>query len=159
MSKFLRTLGFLWASPLTLLAAAYVFLCNIIGWYKYAGKFDNAFVWSVQEERLPQFMKKLWQHWAGHCIGNIVVVKCDLKSERGKKILRHEQEHVYQCMVLGIFQPIIYAVSSLAIKLACPRSDSYYSNPFEIEARRAADQVVDIESVLLKVSEKKARVS
>lgn len=152
MSKPLRVLGFLWAAPLTLLALLYVLPFCALGWYKRLGTYGDALVWGVQLGRCPEFLKKRWQRWGGHCFGNVVVVKYDVTTDRGKTTLRHEQEHVHQCMVLGIFQPIIYGLSWLAIKLACPRSSPYFSNPLELEARRAAGQVVDVEGALLKAA-------
>ena len=75
-------------------------------------------------------------------------MKVDIATPRGKIVLRREQEHVHQCMVLGVFQPILYGLNYLTIKIACRHSDPYYSNSFEIDARRAAGQVVDVEGAL-----------
>ena len=152
MSKILRVLGYVWAAPLTLLALVYVLVFSALGWYKFTGRLGDALVWCVQQEKLPSLLSRVWAGWAGQTIGNVVVLRVDLTSDRGKMTLRHEQEHVRQCMILGIFQPLFYGIAWLAIKIACPRSSPYYTNPFEIEARRAAGQVVDVEGVIAKAA-------
>jgi hypothetical protein len=48
-------------------------------------------------------------------------------------------------MTLGIFQPILYGLFSMVIYLFLKKSDYYWSNPFEIEARRVAGQIIDHE--------------
>ena len=148
MSKLTRVAGFVWAAPLTLLGLLYVQAFVVLGWYKRVGSCGNAWVWQLVPEQSPSWLGKVWLRWGGHTIGNVVVVKLDVESPRGKVILRHEQEHVRQCMVLGIFQPVLYSFAYLIIKLSCPRSNPYYGNPLEIEARRAAGQVVDVEGTV-----------
>lgn len=145
MKKLLQYIG---AGPVTILGLLYVKIFSLMGWYTYAGKFGDALVWTTNQSKLPDFMQKLWKDWGGHTVGQVVVLK---KPEIDKTILIHEQEHVRQFMVLGIFQPILYAICSIAIKIGCKKSDWYYSNPFEIEARRAAGQVVDVESFIGRV--------
>jgi hypothetical protein len=98
----------------------------------------------------------LWENWAGHCIGNVVVVKLNVNSPRGQIVLKHEQEHARQCMALGIFQPIVYVTCYLVIKFAFNESHPYFSNPFEVEARRVAGQPVDIEGLSKKIKEKQS---
>jgi hypothetical protein len=57
-------------------------------------------------------------------------------------------------MRLGIFQPIMYGLNMLAIKVGCPGSDPYYDNCFEIDARRSAGQVIDVVGVTQKLKKK-----
>ena len=158
MSKVLRALGFFWAAPITVAGLLYVLLFSKCGWYKYEGKFDAAYVWSVLPDKSPNWLSKLWKAWLGHTIGNVVVLNVDMKSTLGQVTLTHEQVHVRQCMIMGIFQPIAYALMMLVIKIACPLSSPYYSNPFEIDARRTAGQLIDVEGTLARVQAAAAKV-
>ena len=148
MSKFTRVIGFVWASPLTIVGFIYASLFTLFGWYNRADTYGDAFVWVADKKTAPRWVTHSILWWGGQSIGNVVVLLNDPKSDKGRVILRHEQEHVRQMMVLGVFQPVLYAIASLVIRLACPRSHYHYSNPFEIEARRAAGQVVDVEAAL-----------
>ena len=141
LSKIKKFLGYLWASPITLLGLLYASAFWALGWYKWAGRHSDALVWQVSEEDCPEWLRKYWKSWDGHAIGNVVVLKY-LPSEI-PTTLTHELKHVDQVMRLGIFQPIVYGLSFLAIKYGCPGSNPYYDNPFEIDARRAAGQVID----------------
>lgn len=147
MQKAARIAGFVWAAPLTLLGLIYVHVFVLLRWYKRLGVFGDALVWQLVPEKAPAWLDKAWLRWGGHTIGNVVVVKHDLTTDRGKLILRHEQEHVHQCMVLGVFQPILYALAYIGL-MFCRYSHPYYDNPFEIDARRAAGQVVDVVGAL-----------
>lgn len=143
MSKITRMLGFAWALPLTVAGALYATLFTLAGWYSRIGQRGDAWVWQLRPEKAPPWLNKRWAHWGGHCVGNVVVMKYDPDSDRGKVTLRHEQEHVRQCMVLGIFQPILYYTAYLGL-MTCRHAHPYFDNPFEIDARRAAGQVVDV---------------
>lgn len=153
MSKLGHFVGVVWSGPLTLIGLAYVTLFTALGWYRHLGWKGDANVWYLVPDKMPKWLTKAWARWNGHTVGQVVVLRNDIGSDRGKLTLRHEQQHVWQCMRLGIFQPIFYYVSYVAIKLACPNSDAYYSNPFEIDSRRAAGQVVDVEGALKKLAE------
>ena len=146
-----RALGIAWAGPVTLFALAYAFAFERLGWYRRRGVFGDAIVWQVVLERCPTWLCNMWARWAGQTIGNVIVLKCDLLTTSGAITLRHEQEHVRQFMIMGVFFYLVYAMNWLAIWLACPRSSNYYSQPFEIEARRAAGQVVDVEGTVSRV--------
>ena len=152
MSNVKRIVGFIWASPLTVFALCYVLLFQLISYYDYQGVHGDAFVWRVNTGNSPVWLNSLWKSWGGHAVGNVVVLRNDLLDSRTQVTLRHEQEHVRQCMILGVFQPILYGLSWLSIKLACKNSDPYYSNVFELDARRAAGQIVDVEGVAKKLA-------
>lgn len=144
MSKLLRVLGYVWASPITVLGLAYVVFCSVMGWYRHVGVRKDALVWLVLTDKAPVWLNKRWAGWAGHTVGNVVVLKFDPDTtDEGRVTLVHEQEHVHQMMVLGVFQPYVYALSMLAIKLACKNADPYLDNSMEIDARRTAGQVID----------------
>jgi hypothetical protein len=146
-----RALGWLWAAPLTLVGLTYVNLFTLIGWYKRVDTSGDALVWQVMIDRLPRWLSSCWKHWTGQTLGNVVVVNTNLDTHRGRMVLRHEEEHVRQTMVLGVFYVLFYAVIWLGIKLACRRSNAFFSHPFEVESRRAAGQVIDVEGTLHKL--------
>lgn len=145
MFDFKRVLGFAWAAPVTAVGLVYVALFARLGWYKRLGIMGNALVWQLNPDKAPAWLNQRWAAWGGHTIGNVVVVRFNVDTDRGRVTLRHEQEHCLQCMRLGIFWPVLYFLSYLAIRLGCPKSDPYYSNVFEVDARRAAGQLVDVE--------------
>ena len=144
--------GVLWAGPVTLPGLLYTLAFQAMGWHRFHGVSDDALVWVLDLNKCPGWLKRLWQGWGGHTIGNVIVLK---ESPDAKDIvLSHEKRHVLQCMRLGVFQPILYGLNMLAIWVACPDSDMYYGNPFEIDARRAAGQIVDIEGLVRKAKAK-----
>lgn len=143
MFDFKRVLGFIWAAPVTVVGLAYVTLFTAIGWYSRLGKHGDALTWQLNDKKAPDWLKKKWQRWGGQTIGNVVVLKYSPDTDRGRVTLRHEQEHVHQCMTLGVFQPVLYGLAYLGL-LCCRHAHPYYDNPFEVDARRAAGQVVDV---------------
>jgi hypothetical protein len=147
-----RYIGYAWAAPLTLVGIVYVTFFTMLGWYYPMGRHGDAFVWQLRHHVAPKWFEHWWMRWGGHTIGNIVVMKTDIFSPRGTITLRHEQEHVRQCMTLGIFQPILYGIASLALHF-CEHAHPYYDNPFEVDARRAAGQVVDVIGALKRALE------
>jgi hypothetical protein len=155
----LRTiLGVVLVSPVTLVTLLfYVLPFSVLGWYKYYGwvglnktgedksPLGTAPAWVVQLERCPMWLLQYWSNWGGHCVGTGIVVK--LKPGSSKKadtVVNHELHHVDQMHRLGFLQPLLYALSSLCVKLA--GEDAYAFNAFEMAARRAAGQIVDPQS-------------
>lgn len=152
MNGIKRVLGVIWASPVTLVGSIYAGLFRLFGWYKWSGIHGDALVFLVDFTKSPKWLHDAWSGWGGHTIGNVVVLIAP--PEINPTTLIHEQKHVDQCMRLGIFQPIMYGLSMLAIKLGCPGSDPYYTNPFEVDARRHAGQLVDVEGAMKKLNSK-----
>ena len=148
----IRYLKFAWAFPVTFFGLIYSVLFWKLGWHKFRGVHGDALVWVVDDSKAPGWLMSLWKGWAGHAIGNVIVMRSEDYAEGSTLV--HEQKHVDQVMRLGVFQPIVYAINMLAIKVGCVGSDPYYSNPFEIDARRAAGQLVDVEGALKKLKEK-----
>ena len=149
MDKMKLYLGMLWTSPITLLCFFfYILPFKTMGWYDSLGFREKAWVYTVNAEKAPSFLMKYWAKWAGHAMGNLVVLK---KYEAGNKshetTLVHEMVHVRQCMLLGVFQPILYGLLMVAGKILqkyIGDYDAYYDNAFEVHARRVAGQVVDV---------------
>lgn len=149
MTKFLRLFGFMWALPLSLLMLAYVLLFSALGWYNFIGVREKiGLVWFVNESKAPGWLNQFWDGWAGHACGNVIVLKYDLTNRYGQITLKHELEHVRQCMKFGVFQPLLYALVYLTIKIGCRNSNPYFSNIFEVDARRGAGQLVDVEGTV-----------
>lgn len=143
MFDYKRVLGFIWAAPVTVLGLAYVALFTAFGWYRSLGLMGDALVWQLNADKAPKWLNDVWSRWAGHTVGNVVVVRYPVDTDKGRVTLRHEQEHVHQGMVLGIFLPILYGLAYVGLRF-CRYSHPYYDNPFEIDARRAAGQIVDV---------------
>lgn len=138
--KLWNILGWIWAFPITCLGMLYSFLFQTLGYYKFDQFTQDqlALVWIVKDD-CPAWLAALWKDWGGHTIGNVIVLK-----QPNDTTLVHEKQHVKQCMQLGIFQPVLYVLCYAIIKIACNSSHPYYDNPFEIDARRAAGQMIDI---------------
>lgn len=149
MLRFTRLLGFAWAAPITLIGFLYVTLLSLVGWYRRAGTFGDALVWVVDTSRCPGWVYRRI-HACGQTFGNVVVMLAAPSTDRGKVMVRHVQEHVHQCMVLGVFQPLLYSLVWVGLTFS-RHAHPYYDNPFEIDARRGADQVVDIIGALRKL--------
>lgn len=145
--KIKKMLGYAWASPVTFAGLTYAGIFTIAKWYDWVGVREDGLVFHVKSDA-PSWLRKLWTGWGGHAVGNVVVLNVD--PEEKPVVLKHELVHVRQCMRLGIFQPVIYAASWIGIKFGCEASDPYLDCPFEIDARRAAGQTVDMTSQLRK---------
>lgn len=143
--KFILQIIFLF--PITLIGLCYVGLFTLLKWYSYKGKFGPSLVWVVNDN-IPKWLYNIWIPWGGHTIGNIIILK---QKNINLTILKHELEHVRQQMILGFLFPFVYAFISIAIKLVCKKSDWYLSNSFEIESRRVAGQIVDMEGFLKRI--------
>jgi hypothetical protein len=124
-----------------------------MGWLRWHGVEGDALVWILNNDKIPAWLENYWNRINGHASGQVVVLKYppDVKA----MTLKHEQKHVDQSLRLGIFWPIFYYGAQLGIKLGCPGSDPYYDNPFEIDARRAAGQIIDIVGITKKIMDGK----
>jgi hypothetical protein len=149
MSKLVKFAMYVWSFPVTFFGLVYVLTFWSLGWYKWRSTAPDSLVWLVDEKYAPMWLLNMWKGWAGHAIGQVIVLAKE-PDERSTTI-RHECKHVDQCLRLGIFQPIIYLTCYLAIKIGCKGSDPYYDNIFEIDSRRAADQIIDVVGVIKKL--------
>lgn len=142
-SEMKKILGYAWAAPVTLLGLLYVSLFWALGWYNWGGIEEDALIWEVNHANIPKWLKNYWRRWGGHAIGNVVVLKRSILESQ--ETLTHELRHVEQVMRLGVFQPIVYGINLLAIRVGCPGTDPYYYNPFEVDARRVAGQDIEVD--------------
>lgn len=138
-NKLKNYLQIAWAMPFTLLCYVfYILPCTMLGWYRYLGKYDDAYVFTVVRTKTPEFLNKLWNAWLGQTLGLLVVMKISPKSILGESVLRHEQVHVEQCKTLGPFQPFAYVAAGLYSML---KGKEYYKdNYYEVEARAKSEK-------------------
>lgn len=158
MSRARLYLGIAFAAPVTLLTGLlYLLPFTLLGWYRYIGKrtappekspLGVGWAFVLVPEKAPAWLNKLWSSWAGHCVGSTVVLKTDPALERpsalGPVTLNHELHHVHQMHKLGFFQPVLYVLASVVAWAS--KEKPYQANAFECAARRAAGQVVDVDS-------------
>lgn len=131
----LRVLGHLWMLPNTIVSALYLMVFGLIGWVRWAGWTPYALVLAVQPGNW--IWKRMDGKWAGWASGAFIVVRQDcLKS---MSTIAHEQAHVTQQMVFGIFQPLLYLLIMGTIWVLMRSKSPYYDNPFEIDAREYAE--------------------
>lgn len=130
-----RILGHLWMIPNTIVSGLYLGFFMAMGWVRYAGWTPFAIVLAVKPGNwIFNYMK---QKWAGWSSGAFIVVREDcLPSTR---TIAHEQAHVIQQMILGVFQPILYVSFMLFIAIFFKTKSPYYDNPFEVQAREYAE--------------------
>lgn len=148
--RFWLVLGMLWCSPITILGGLYVSLFSTFGWFDYAGWIGHAWFFVVRKEQMPRFVVNMMKN-DGHCIGNIIVMKQQPNVSKQTQISAlHELARAEHYMRLGIFLPLAYELCSILNKIGCPRND-FYDNPFEIDARRAAGQIIDVSGMVKKL--------
>lgn len=146
-----KVLGYVWSAPVTFVGVVYALAFNALGCYRWHGVIGDALVWTVNANKTPPWLLKRWSHGDGQTIGQVVVLNTDPLSDHGRVHVMHESEHVHQCMRLGIFQPLLYGVIYLAIKLGCESADPHIDHPFEVSARRRSGQIVDVIGALQKL--------
>jgi hypothetical protein len=148
MRGFKRWVGSVWSVPATIIGKAYVAYVGC----EYAGAFGDAFVYYPKDKRLK---KKL--ELEALVIGQVVLMHEHPRQHRyNAVILKHAQKHVEHWMVFGVFTPIIRCVVRSLLKLL-NNVDSVYDDPFEISARRHADQTIDIPGIRKRLSDASKR--
>lgn len=148
--RFWLVLGMLWCSPITILGGISAGLCSLLGWIDYSGWIGHAWFFVINKERMPKFLIHAMKN-DGHCIGNIILMKqLPNVSKQTQITASHELARAEQYMRLGIIFPLAYEFCSIVNKIGCPRND-FYDNPFEIDARRAAGQIIDVSGMVKKL--------
>lgn len=161
MKTFLKVLGFLWLLPATVLVwLFYVLPLWVIGEIKYEGKADT-FIWIFQNPIGKSYYDKLWAKWAGWSGPCVYIYKPYLQKDypwisqedldKYTETTRvHEVRHCVQQFVFGVFHYPLYALESARIwflNLFRPyekKKHIYLFNRFEIDARKAAGQTVNV---------------
>jgi len=132
-------LGHIWMLPNTILSTAVFLVLYALGWACYAGRFGYALKFvTVPGKWLHEHMGQ----WVGWAFGPCILVKHEFAQH--ERTLRHEERHVIQQMVFGILQPVLYVLISVFIWCFLMDRHSYYDNPYEIDARKAAGQPMQI---------------
>jgi len=149
----MKLLGFLWALPATIICwLFYILPLMAFRELKYEGKLDT-FVWEFKNPINPtSWYDKLWARWAGWSGPCVLILHEDVYKDVNKlKITRiHELRHCKDQFKWGIFFYPAYFLASawLAISNLWKKKEDkkhiYYSNPFEVAARKEAGQLVDI---------------
>jgi hypothetical protein len=124
-------------------------------WYRFECTSEYALIFSTVPDRLPTWLRDRWAAWGGHTIGNAIVLNnVSQGSHAWDKLIKHESQHCIQAMRGGVFWLVAYLLNILFIKWMCAHSDSYYDSVFEIDARRAAGQTIDVVGVKQRMHEK-----
>ena len=139
---FRRVIGFIWASPVTTVGLFLIGCASALRWCEWLGRKGDALVW-VLGPRAPKKLDVSMAWLGGVTLGNVVVLRSKPNTPLRAMVLRHEQEHVRQYMVLGVLQPLLFIAAYAGLSV-CMHSHPFYDNPFEIDARRAAGQTVDV---------------
>jgi len=139
-----RTLGVIWLLPATVL----VWLFYVLPMWLIAG--DLVFVrWAqygvaefvLADKALEAWHVRLWRDWAGWAGPCVFVWKGDPHVPFQSTRL-HEMEHCHQQFCFGLMFYPAYLLASVFIWIFVRDKHSYYDNPFEVAARRAAGQTV-----------------
>lgn len=144
LESLLGGLGMVWAWPMCL--AAWVFTLILILTDQVDHIFPGPYLtYVVDLKNDARFCRRqmLAKGWAGYALGNAVYV-VDVGFDRWERTVKHERAHVFQQYVFGVFWLPLYFLASIFIFLFVRRLHSYYDNPFERHARKAAGQQQDI---------------
>lgn len=96
------------------------------------------------ETRKGSWFDELMDGYHGSGWGNHILLNDNLGTPVYGRTLKHEDNHVFWQKVLGILMPVLYLLFMLFILAFLWSKHSYYDNPFERSARRAAGQQLDI---------------
>jgi len=139
-----------WLIPL-ILSWLYVLFAWIPGWihfYGYVGGLTWAF--DLQDETIDNWYTRAWAGWAGFGAMSVILLRDrPSQDERYGTTIAHEKRHSMQIWTLGLLQPILYITCSIFLFITAkmgmtPHIHPYLDNPFELDARHAAGQKVDI---------------
>lgn len=139
MFKFWHLLGFIWVLPISVLGWIVFGLLRIFQQIEAVAAYpDLCFVWDVKNG--SWFAKKFFVKWYGCSIGNNILVIDEEDLQKSMRSLFHENRHVKQQYICGIFFLILYVLESLRIWLFSKDEHAYLDNWFEIDARTYAGQ-------------------
>lgn len=144
MKHLLYLIGWIWLLPVHI-AGLFWFLPMLI-----KGNFENVWWdwnwwclnWNLKDD--SKFVKESMEGWWGFVIGNNIVYVNDdpLDAHYDYKHMIHEQQHVKQNYLFGMFFYPAYMLATAYIYLFQHGKHSYHDNPFEVNARNAAGQQV-----------------
>ena len=147
MTYFLRTLGFVWLLPATIITwAVYVLPLWAFGCIKWDG-WHSYLIARFKLVNNDGWYARAWRDWAGWG-GPCVMILKDLPTELDDRWVevteKHESRHCIQQFLLGILFHIIYGVDLIYLWLFRKDKHAYLDNFLERDARQYAGQRVDI---------------
>ncbi len=158
MKKALTVLGILWASPITIFGFLKILADIILGHYTFLGIRDNAFIFEFTPKVDKSFYFHLLSFWCNKdavVYGNIII----LKNVR-EKYIKYSCQIVKQYMTFGVFRILLSSIISFIAEYMLEHADSRFDNIFIIDARRAANQVVDVPGISKRINEmKKSKIT
>jgi hypothetical protein len=126
----------------------YVLPMWVSGQARYVGRagWMVAEFWVYPSDRISRW---LWRDWAGWAGPHVIMCRATFLSKGGRtieRVRRHEIEHCKQQFRWGLLFYPAYLCASIWIWLRPVKHGrlrhSYFDNPFEIAARRAAGQQI-----------------
>ena len=145
----LSVLGWANAFPLTLIVTPAILVLAVakqVRLYRPAddGLLTLAFLIPLEVVPGSKLEKSSWRGMTCGCYA--------LVNDRGRglekgwlhRAWRHEQEHVFQQYGFGVLMPVLYVMFSIIVWVFMRDKHSYFDNPFEAAARKAAGQQVVI---------------
>lgn len=148
MKKLFAILGTIWLLPITILVwMFYILPLWALGHIKFSDWADFLVPHFVLDEKKSNsWYAKQWRDWAGVSLPNAIITKYEEGHNFPSytRTMLHELRHCYQQWAFGPFHWLAYILSTLFIWLFLKDLHSYYDNPFEVDARRAAGQMVKI---------------
>lgn len=137
----LRIFAGIWSFPTYFLALMFIiFPLRIAGQIKSRGWKEGARDFVLKP---GSFLFRKTKQWRGMSVGWFIFYR-DEAAYADRQIRIHERQHLRQQLILGIFQWIFYLLMSVVIWISCHTLHAYMANPFELDARRAAGQKIDI---------------
>jgi hypothetical protein len=152
MKQALIILGVLWLLPITILVWLFYILPLTLRDIEYIGQ-PSFMVFHFQLISKRSWYARLWRDWLGWSGPCVIIARnpdnlfTPVKASMAKIII-HETRHCYQQFVFGpLFYPA-YILCSIVLwmlgKFTSRKIHAYLDNPFERDARRAANQQVNI---------------
>jgi len=140
----LGILGNLWALPLNALVWIYLLILKLKGQIEEIKRGPYlTLVVDLQNDAWLCRTQYEEKGWAGNALGNCAFV-IDDDGERWERTVKHENRHCLQTLLFGILMPVLYYGASVFIWVFLRALHSYYDNPFETDARKAAGQPAKI---------------
>jgi len=134
-SSIIRVLGQIWALPNTIVSLIYLAIMWTFGQIKPVRKTRISILWVVVSgSRVHEYMEQ--GNWRGWSSGANIIISHPVSN----KLIAHENRHVQQQMVFGIFHLPLYFLEMLRIKLLTNKKP-YRDNRFEIDAYDYASNI------------------
>ena len=144
MKRLIGILGWVWSAPYTLPTLLVTLVLVLFRQLEYVARTDYLmFVWAPRD---GSWMARHFERgrWKGFGFGGSVFTTLRPDHARWREIIAHEETHSFQQYAFGPLFWVLYALIGIFIWLFMPNKHSYYSHPFEVQARRRAGQPIEI---------------